>query len=68
MADDLKNGQVVIFETVVEMRFGQDGKNPDQGNAAQEERRWDGHRNRAGMGVDQKNSRAERITSDLGRQ
>ena len=68
MADDLKYGQVVIFETVVEMRFGQHGKNPDQGNAAQEEHRWNGHRNRAGMRVDHKNSRAERITSDLGRQ
>src|ERR1700722_3429638 len=68
MADDLKYGQVVIFETVVEMRFGHDGKNPDQGNPAEEERRWDGHRNRAGMRVNQENGGAERITSDLGRQ
>src|SRR5580693_125480 len=49
------------------MRFGEDGKKPDQGNAAQEERRWNGHRNRAGMRVEQKNSSAERIASDLGR-
>ena len=68
MADDLKYGQVVIFEAIVEMRLRQDGKKPDQADAAQEECRWDGHRNGPGMRVEQENSRAERIASDLGRQ
>ena len=68
MAGDLKHRQMVIFEMVVEMGFGQDGKKPDQGNAAQEECRWDGHRNCAGMHIDQQNGRTKRITSDLRRQ
>ena len=68
MADHLTYGQVMILKTVVEMRFGQGGKKPDQGNAAQEEHRWNGHRDRAGMRVNEKHARTERITSDLGRQ
>ena len=68
MAGDLKDREVVVFETVRNMCFGQDGKNTNQGNAGQKERRRDHQRNGAGMRIDQQGGGAEPIAYDLHRE
>ena len=65
MADDLEYREIVIFETIVDVGFGQDGKEPDQGTPDKKNADGISDRNRAGMGVDQQDGGAERITYDL---
>ncbi len=68
MAGDLKNREIMIFETVVDVGFRQDRENADQGDAGQKEGRRDRRRDRSGVGVDQQDQGAERITYDLHRE
>src|SRR5882762_9486092 len=65
---DLKNREIMIFKTIVDVSFGQKGKDANQRNAAQEKGRGEERRNRAGMDIDQQDGGAERIACDLHRQ
>ena len=53
MTADLKQGEIVILEPVVDAGFGKDNKKSDQPNTTQEIRSRQNNRNRVGLTVNQ---------------